>query len=242
MDGAPNLSPRPDWAGTADAAGLRVALYYAPAPSDPLWQAGCRWLGRDPQTGVPLPQPDLPDVAAITADARGYGFHATLKPPMRLAGGWRDFLADARALAATIAPFELPALRVGLLGDFLALLEQHPSRALRAFADACVAGLDRHRAPPSAAELARRRQGDLSPERAALLQRWGYPDVFDAWRFHMTLSRRLAPAEAALWQPAATAYFAPALALPRRVGELCIFTQDGPGSPFLMTERLPLAG
>ena len=48
----------------------RVALYYAPALDDPLWRAGCAWLGRDPETGRPCSSRDLPDIAAVTADAR----------------------------------------------------------------------------------------------------------------------------------------------------------------------------
>ncbi len=80
---------------------------------------------------APLPQPDLPDIAAITAEPRGYGFHATLKPPMRLAAG-RDWFACSRprtALAGRIAPFELPELAVSDVHGFLALRETVPCPA-----------------------------------------------------------------------------------------------------------------
>lgn len=219
---------------------MRLALYYAPGPDDPLWPAGCSWLGRDPETAAPLSQPDLPDIAAVTAEPRRYGFHATLKPPMRLATGWDAFLRDATALAAEIAPFALPPLAVRDLSGFLALRETAPCPELQALADACVAGVDRHRAPPDAAELARRPRHGLTPQRAAMLARWGYPDVFATWRFHMTLTRRLAPAEHAFWHEAASAHFAAALARPRRVEEVCVFVQPAPAAPFVIAERLPL--
>ncbi len=65
----------------------RVAVYYAPAVDDPLFAEAAVWLGRDPESGAPVPQPDIADIEEVTAEPRVYGFHATLKPPMRLAEG-----------------------------------------------------------------------------------------------------------------------------------------------------------
>ena len=221
---------------------MRVGVYYAPEADDPLWAAGCSWLGRDPASGAALGQPDLPEIGAITADARRYGFHATLKPPMRLATGWGALLADARTLAGTRPPFDLPPLAVADLSGFLALRETAPWPPLQALADVCVAELDAHRAPPSPQELARRRRHGLSPEREAMLARWGYPDVFATWRFHMTLTRRLRPAEAAIYRPAAEDYLASALAVSRRVTAIALFVEPEDGAPFSLAARLPLRG
>jgi putative phosphonate metabolism protein len=220
---------------------MRVAVYYAPAPFDPLWRAACSWLGRDPETAAMLQHPNVPDLPALTAEPRLYGFHATLKPPMRLTTAYDAFIEDAERLAATIPAFDLPPLAVADLSGFLALRETTPSPDLHALADACVTALDAHRAPPDAAELARRRKTGLPPAQDANLLRWGYPHVLDTWFFHMTLTRRLSPEERALVRPAAEAYFAPVLQLPRRVDALSIFTQAAPGAPFLVAERLPLA-
>ncbi|HTR16611.1 MAG TPA: DUF1045 domain-containing protein [Acetobacteraceae bacterium] len=223
--------------------GFRVALYYAPSPHDTLAIAGAAWLGRDAETGARVAQPAIPGIDSVTAEARIYGFHATLKPPMRLTTDWATFLGDVESLATRLAPFDLPPLRVAELGGFLAVVEAGPSPALRALADAAVEGVDRHRLPPDTAELAKRRRIPLSVTEDAMLQRWGYPYVFDTWRFHMTLSRRLTDEELAVFHPAAAAHFAGALAAPRRVTELCVFTQaasaDGP-APFLIAERFPL--
>ncbi len=221
---------------------VRVALYYAPALSDPLWPAACGWLGRDPETAATLAQPDLPDIRAVTADARLYGFHCTLKPPMRLRTNYGAFLDDAAALARGLAPFAMPRLHVAELSGFLAVREAEPCPALRILADACVAGVDRHRAPPDEAELARRRGGGLTAARDANLLRWGYPGVFDEWRFHMTLTRRLTDAERAVFLPAAAAHLAGALPHPRRMEDICVFTQGQPGAPFMIAERLPMRG
>ncbi len=222
----------------------RVAVYYAPPAEDPLAAAGAAWLGRDGETNAALAQPDLPDIEAITADPRAYAFHATLKPPMRLAAGadWRELAAAAQALASRVKKFALPPLAVSDVHGFLALRETAPCAELQSLADLCVAELDRFRAPPGAAELARRRRAGLSAEQDRMLRRWGYPYVFDTWFFHLTLTRRLSAAERTIYQPAAEAWFAPAVRMPRVVADICLFLQPGPGAPFTLAERIALRG
>jgi putative phosphonate metabolism protein len=223
---------------------MRLALYWAPPVEDPLHALGSRWLGRDAETGATLAQPSLPglDIAALTADPRGYGLHATLKPPFRLTGSYAAARAAAMDLAARTPPFALPPLAVRDLKGFLALRETAPCPALHAFADACVEALDAHRAPPTEEELARRKRASLSPTQLALLDRWGYPYVFGEFFFHVTLTRRLTPEERDVVLPAVTEFLGEAPAQPRRVTQLCLFTQAAPGAPFLIAERLPLLG
>jgi len=222
----------------------RVALFYAPETDDPLFAAGATWLGRDPESGAPAPQPDVPGIAALTEAPRLYGFHATLKPPMRLRPGvtWSKVLDEAAGLAASVAPFDLPFLRVANLDGFLALRETEPSMPLQALCDLCVAQMEPLRAPPETSELERRRAGCLSAAQEALLRRWGYPYVFGAWSFHMTLTRRLDARERNPYLAAAEHHFARASLEPRRVTTLCLFTQPAPGEPFLIVERLKLGG
>jgi putative phosphonate metabolism protein len=220
----------------------RVALYYAPLPDDPLTRLSSAWLGRDPASNAPVRQPDIEGLLEVTAEPRTYGFHATLKPPMRLRNGadWFGFVAAVRALAGTIAPFELPRLAVADVHGFLALRETAPCPQLQSLADVCVEHLDPFRAPPTDEELARRRKARLTAEQDEMLTRWGYPYVFDTWFFHMTLTRRLIPAEKAAFLPAAEAWFAPALAVPRVVRDICLFTQVAPGAAFTLAERVRL--
>ena len=222
----------------------RVAVYYAPPADDPLAAAGAAWLGRDGETNAALAQPDLPDIDAVTADPRGYAFHATLKPPMRLAKGvdWFELLNAAHALAGKIKTFDLPPLAVSDVHGFLALRETTPCPELQSLADLCVSELDRFRAPPGDAELARRRRTGLSEAQNRMLLRWGYPYVFTTWFFHMTLTRRLFAEEKAIYQPAAEAHFAKTIQRPRLVTDICLFTQAGSGATFTLAERIPLRG
>jgi hypothetical protein len=223
---------------------MRVAAYWAPRLEDPLHRLGSQWLGRDAETGATVAQPALTgmDLAEITAEARRYGLHATLKPPFRLATSWAALRADAQALALRTRPFAMPKLRLAEHHGFLALLVAEKSAELQAFCDACVAGLDAHRAPPSNAEIARRRPERMTAPQRENLMRWGYHYVFAEWWFHVTLSRRLTEAERAVVQPALAAHLGAAPAAPRRVSELCLFTQAAEDQPFLVAERLPLLG
>ena len=222
--------------------GMRAAIYWAPELHDPLHAAGSAWLGRDAETAAPVQQPPIPGIADVTANPRGYGLHATLKPPFRLAHGYAALIEDAAEWAARVAPFTLPPLAVQDLKGFLALRETLPCPALHALADAAVTQLDQHRALASEAELERRRTSGLTPVQAALLLDWGYPYVLTEWQFHVTLTHRLAPDAAARIRPLAEAHFAGLLEQPRVVGSVCIFTQAGPGHPFLIAERLSLRG
>jgi len=223
---------------------MRVALYWAPHLEDRLHRLGSQWLGRDAETGAALAQPTLPglDIAALTEAPRLYGLHATLKPPFRLRTSWEALRADAKALAARTRPFAMPPLVLAEHHGFLALLEAEKSPALQSLCDACVTALDTHRAPPTAEEIARRRPERLTDRQRAHLRRWGYHYVLDEWWFHVTLTRRLTAQEREVVQPALAAHLADAPALPRRVTELCLFTQAAPGAPFLVAERLPLLG
>jgi putative phosphonate metabolism protein len=226
-------------AGTA-----RFAIYYAPRNDDPLAQAGSAWLGRDAESGATSMGPDIQAITALTDEPRRYGFHATLKPPMRLTPGrnWADLAAAVRRLAASAAPFMLPSLHVADLHGFLALREIDHCPPLQALCDRCVADLDDLRAPPGEAELARRRKAGLTAAQDALLSRWGYPYVFEEWFFHMTLTRRLDAAEKAIVKPVADAFFGPSLHLRRHVTDICLFTQSGPDAAFVIAERVALRG
>ena len=222
----------------------RVGIYYCPGADDPLFVAGSTWLGRDSERGAAVAQPDIEGIDEVTAEARAYGFHATLKPPMRLAAGctWYGLLTATNEMADRIAPFELPALAVTDLHGFLALRETEPCPPLRALADACVARLDGYRASPSEAELARRRRARLTEVQEAMLARFGYPYVLETWFFHMTLTRRLSPDEHRSWRPAAERFFAASATARRQVTDVCLFTQAGPGEPFVNAARVPLRG
>ncbi len=225
----------------------RYAVYWAPEQGSALWQAGASWLGWDAAAGRAVARPEevLPDglnADALTATPRRYGFHATLKPPFRLADGTDAGALDAAlaALAARTAPAEGAPLTVDARLGFVALRPSGASPAVDAVAAACVKELDRFRAPPDAAELAKRRAGGLSPAQDENLVRWGYPYVLGEFRFHLTLTGRLADPEPV--RAALARHFAPHLEGPLVVARLCLFGDPGGGAPFRLLRAHALTG
>ncbi|MCA3246368.1 MAG: DUF1045 domain-containing protein [Azospirillum sp.] len=218
---------------------MRFAIYYAPERDDPLWMAGCDWLGRDPESGEVQPPPS--EAAGLVDDAARYGFHATLKAPFALADSVLpdELEAAMEGFAARRRVETMPVLAVRRLDGFLALRPERDGGALGALADSCVRDFDRFRRPPTLADLAKRRAAGLTPSQDAHLARWGYPHVFDAFRFHMTLTKRLDDVAASALEVSLTRRFAAALAVPRALRSLALFVEPVPGAPFTLRRRFP---
>lgn len=227
----------------------RYAIYYAPPSSSELAALARHWLGRDAEldldTGgaMALPEHGL-DHQEITASARRYGFHATLKAPFALADPLddRDLIRAVAETARNLVPVVLDGLKLKSIGGFYALVPVGDVTALNAFAFHLVQALDRFRKPAGAAELARRRKAGLTPGQEEMLAGWGYPYVGPEFRFHMTLTRRLNTDEAAKVEPVLQDMFAPVLNRPVTLGEIALFGDPGEGGPFSLIRRFPLQG
>lgn len=225
---------------------IRYALYFVPPPDSALAALGRAWLAYDTETGQAV-TPTLHDgidpgfLAEITSEPRRYGFHATLKPPFLLAEGVSEaeLVAAVERLAAVTRPAHGPPLMVSAVGGFLALLPTGPADELALLAAACVRGLDRFRRPPAAEELARRRAVRLSQRQELLLARWGYPYVLEEFRFHLTLTRRLAPDERAIVEPTLTALAADAGKPPLEIADIALCRAVA-GGGFSVRARFPL--
>ncbi len=165
----------------------RYAVYYAPQPHSALGRLGERWLGLCAQTGARHSAPNR-----FVAGPRRYGFHATLKAPMRLARNVAecDLLGSVESLAGLLQPVNLGTLEPRRLGGFLALMQANGNHdEVSSLAWSCVRSLDHLRASLTPEDLARR-PGLTGIEKDNLLQ-WGYPYVADQFRFHMTLTSAL---------------------------------------------------
>ena len=222
----------------------RFAIYYAPE-AGPLADFGAAWLGWDLAAGASVAHPHIEgiDIAALTDTPRKYGLHGTIKPPFCLTEG-TDFgglVAAAERLCASQAPVVLDGLVLTRLGGFLALTVTGDTAPLETLAAATVRGLDGFRAPPSEAELARRRKANLSERQKALLAQWGYPYVMEEFRFHITLTGRLRRGEAETVRQRLEPVVAPLLPKPFMIRDLCLVGEDENGM-FHLIHRYALSG
>ncbi|MEM7423803.1 MAG: DUF1045 domain-containing protein [Pseudomonadota bacterium] len=222
----------------------RFAVYYAPPARSELARFGASWLGWDAGAGSVAVHPEVPlDVAAITRTPRKYGFHGTLKPPFKLAGGSTEAaLSDAvSALAGSICPFDIAPLALRPIGRFIALVPSRASDALADLAAACVQRLDPFRAPLTEADRAKRRRNGLSARQEMHLEAWGYPYVLEEFRFHLTLSGPLDTETAGRVLGVLHPLVAPHVTDPVPVRDVAMFGERADGR-FEIIRRYPLTG
>jgi hypothetical protein len=191
----------------------RYALYFAPDATTSLWRFGSSVLGYDALRAADCTQivPEgwtADDWRAATEDPRRYGFHATMKAPFALApgAGEIDLIIALTTFCDGMRPVDLGACDVHLVGDrFVAITPVSPPPALAALEKAAVTTFEPFRAPLTEADRRRRRPESLSPRQRDYLDRFGYPYLFEEFRFHMTLTGALpnpapvADALRALW-------------------------------------------
>lgn len=234
---------QPASAGQGPAAGAswRYALYYVPPKDHALTRRAAEWFGRDPFTGEDIETPALDAmdpvrIAFFRAVPRRYGFHATLKAPFRLVEGATeaDLVAEAAAFAARTPPFSIQRLEIKRLKNFFALRPSETEAELDRMAGDVVGTFEPFRAPLSDAEIERRSETLSGRVELGNLQRWGYPYVFDTFRFHMTLTGPVAEKDFEEVSRALDEQFSKALSVPIPVAGLALCVEPEPNAPFRM--------
>lgn len=228
---------------------MRCAINFTPPQDDPLTIAAVRWIGRDAFTderiaGVETAGLTEADRAFVTAPARRYGFHGTLKAPFRIAGTQSLGALDAALtqFASRHTSVNLPATHIGLLDDFFALMPAEPSAALVELAADLVRDLDRFRAPLDELDFAKRGRALLNERQLANLLRWGYPYVFEDFRFHMTLTGPVPRMEREHVQMVLDHHFGPLATAPLSVGQVAVYVEPEPYAPFVVHSTHRLTG
>ncbi|MCP3418652.1 DUF1045 domain-containing protein [Bradyrhizobium brasilense] len=227
----------------------RYAVYYTPAPEHPLTAAARDWLGRDAFAGgSPTAPIELAAAAtnqvhgASTTAPRRYGFHATLKAPFRLKEGCSVEQLE-RALQKFVATWPscpIGPLKIDLLGGFFVLVPESPVPTLRGLASRIVEEFDRFRSPLSQGELQRRLNSPLNEIETTHFVQWGYPYVFDRFRFHMTLTDRIATDSQPDVRRELDAIFGSLLSEDYSVDALSLFVQEHSGADFVVRSQFAL--
>lgn len=225
---------------------FRYAIYCIPEPQTPLAALASALLGRDSEKGEDIAQAVLPGFSPerlrdLTADARRYGVHATLKAPFFLKPGLTEeaLLHAADRFVLGRKPLTLPRLQLTRIGSFFALTpprktaeEAAAVEGINAFAAEVLSFFDAFRAAPSEQEIARRKPHSLSPRQREHLRAWGYPYVLDEYRFHITLTDRIdEQSEAARMEEALRGYCSALAAMPLHISGICVCRQEASHAP-----------
>jgi putative phosphonate metabolism protein len=225
----------------------RYAIYFTPDPESPLARFGAGVIGYDSDGGhdvtrIPLDAVSPAEVVAATQAPRHYGFHATLVAPFEHNGLSEDELRTGlEDFGAQAAPALLGTLEVSMVGGFIALTAREACPEVNDLAARCVMFFDRYRAPLEADDVIRRSAGELSPRQYRNLERWGYPYVLEEFRFHMTLTGRLAPDTQQRFHYALAEAFRPLADVTHRIETVTLMRQDDPESEFVVVARAKLS-
>jgi putative phosphonate metabolism protein len=228
---------------------MRYALYFSPPQDACLVQAANSWLGRDAFSGAALPPPTehgLPEDTwrDLTADPARYGFHATLKAPFSLAAGRSeaDLLAAFDAICLQTPAASIERLALAGLGPFFALVPDGRAPTVDQLCARIVEAFEPFRAPLAPDDVARRKPERLTENQRAHLELWGYPYVFDEFRFHMTLTGPVSADEQPQVRAILEQRFAPFLGQPLEIGHLALFVEQQRGASFTIARHRPLTG
>lgn len=212
----------------------RYAVYFCPRPDTALARFGESWFEENSATA------DIP--SSLIAQARRYGFHATLKPPFRLNHdvNFKDLEEATETLASSLPFVCLEGLVLKELGRFLALVPARASPDLDDFAFRCVCELDHLRAPLDASEISRRLDAGLTARQESLLFTWGYPYVGKEFRFHMTLTGQLTQPEMRRAKGKLEELVQDFARTQVPLDDICICGDPGNRQPFRLIKRVPL--
>lgn len=220
---------------------MRCAIYFTPPRHNPLTIAAARWIGRDAFTderfeGVETSGILERDRAYLTAPPRRFGFHATLKAPFGIAeSGKLGVLSNAlERFCAKRAPVTVPAMRIALIDDYFAFVPAAPCAELTALAADVVGAFDSFRAPLSERDFAKRGREHLTDRQLNHLLNWGYPYVFDDFRFHMTLTGPVPRLEREHVAAVLDHYFGPLATAPLAIDHLALFIEPEPYAPLVV--------
>ncbi|MGL1930737.1 MAG: DUF1045 domain-containing protein [Desulfotalea sp.] len=180
----------------------RYAIYFSPSSQSQLGQFGEMWLGRNAKelriNGWSCPDDCTSDQhSSLVKTPHHYGFHATIKAPFEL-----NKNTDCEALTAAVkefcrvcTPFSLGNLALCKIRTFLALVPIVPCPELLNLHKELIYSLESFRTPIKEYDRLRYAKRNLSKDEKINLETFGYPYIFDFFRFHLTLTRSMVSEE-----------------------------------------------
>lgn len=227
---------------------MRNAIYFSPPETHTLTQTASAWLGRSAFGALSAETVTAGSSAEehrqLTAEPARYGFHATLKAPFllptdRTQGALEIFFDE---FCSRQAPTLVPRLELTEIGPFFALTCGGGTEGINHLCNSVVEAFEPWRAPLTPEDMARRKPERLSERQRELLDRWGYPYVFEEFRFHMTLTGPVEEGSKARVRDILQTVFADHLGRPLPIEHLGLFVEVERGAPFTVARHAELRG
>ena len=179
----------------------RVAIYFLPKKNSSLENFGKNLLGRDinKKKKISLTRRQkyfinrgftyFDELKDYCEEPAKYGFHATLKAPFRLKRNvkTKNFYDVISHIAAQHSRFKIKGLKIVYSKKFTFITSRKPNKLLINLENDLVKHLDTFRAELNKTEIKKRIPDSLTFKQNKYLKEWGYPFVFDQFKFHMTL-------------------------------------------------------
>ncbi len=179
----------------------RVAIYFLPKKNSSLENFGKNLLGRDinKKKKISLTRRQkyfinrgftyFDELKNYCEQPAKYGFHATLKAPFRLKRNvkTKNFYDVISHIATQHSRFKIKGLKIVYSKKFTFITSRKPNKLLINLENDLVKHLDTFRAELNKTEIKKRIPDSLTFKQNKYLKEWGYPFVFDQFKFHMTL-------------------------------------------------------
>jgi putative phosphonate metabolism protein len=225
----------------------RYAIYHVPARDAALYRFGATLLAYDAFAASDVEHPRqalaaFADWHDLTADPRKYGFHATLKAPFLLKEGETEAALCTAFDSFVTEPRGIPEISpvVRAIGSFIAVVPDAPVAPLIRLADDAVHAFEPFRAPLTEHDRQRRLKSPLTARQIELLDRWGYPYVFEEFRFHMTLTGSLPADKRDRVLPFLQGEFAKLGLASHPISHVALLRQDNSGAQFVIIRHAAL--
>ena len=137
--------------------------------------------------------------------------------------------------------FFIGQMKVAKLGSFVAIIQENASDEFANLASEIVRSFEGYRAPLRDEDIAKRRKAGLTPRQDELMLQWGYPYIFEEFKFHLTLTGKLSEQNAQIVCDRLTDHLKPILDTPVEAIDLCLYGEREDGR-FEIIERFPFLG
>ncbi|MCJ8507698.1 DUF1045 domain-containing protein [Rhizobium lemnae] len=227
---------------------MRNAIYFSPPETHALTKTASAWLGRSAFGALSAEAftagLSVEEHRQLTSEPARYGFHATLKAPFllpqdRTQGALEIFFDE---FCSRQAPTLVPRLELTEIGPFFALTCGGSAEGINSLCNEVVEAFEPWRAPLTPEDMARRKPERLSERQRDLLERWGYPYVFEEFRFHMTLTGPVEEGSKSKVRDILQTVFSEHLGMPLPIEHLGLFVEAERGAPFTVVRHAELRG